>query len=343
MQSNLIMRIFVGMAVLFFLISQVWGRDCPSVCPDGSRPYFCICPVAEDSRPPPVVTPVTPKARPQGRNTDCNASRMPSGGGSDCPPSQPPTLPSTVEAGSSNQFAGIEFVWIPSGCFNMGSPDSEEDRGSDEGPVHRVCVDGFWMGKYEVTQGQWKKIMGNNPATIKKDDDYPVENVSWDDAQAYIRQLNMKGVGHFRLPTEAEWEYAARAGTTTPFYFGNTIDSDTQVNYDGNDPYGNGAKGQFRQFTTSVGNFPPNDFGLHDMHGNVWEWVEDWYCKNFYGLTEARNKNPLCNNHASGFRVVRGGSWVGGARYARSANRIRITPDNRGFSNGFRLARLAQD
>lgn len=215
--------------------------------------------------------------------------------------------------GEEREFAGIPFVWIPAGCFKMGSPSSEKDRRDNEGPVHKVCLDGFWMGKYEVTQGEWKKIMGNNPSKFQKGDDYPVELVSWNDTQEFIKKINNRGADHFRLPTEAEWEYACRAETTTPFHFGNTISADTEANYDGNYPYGNGPKGKSRASTTPVGSFPANAFGLYDMHGNVMEWVEDWYDEKFYASSDASKKNPLCKNHASGVRVLRGGSWYGGA------------------------------
>ena len=120
---------------------------------------------------------------------------------------------------------GMELLWIPAGCFQMGSPESEKERGSDEGPRHEVCLDGFWLGKYPLTQGQWQKVMGSNPSSFKKGDNYPVESVSWQDAREFIKKLTAMNGGQykFRLPTEAEWEYACRAGTTTPFYFGETI------------------------------------------------------------------------------------------------------------------------
>ena len=229
---------------------------------------------------------------------------------------------------------GMEFVKIPGGCFQMGSPESEKDRGSDEGPVHEVCVDGFWLGKYEVTQGQWQAVMGENPSRFKKGDNYPVEKVSWNATQEFFKKLNARGSGRFRLPTEAEWEYACRAGTTTPFHFGETISADTQANYDGNYPYGGGSKEKYRKSTTPVGSFPSNAWGLHDMHGNVWEWVQDKYDEKAYQKHERRN--PIYEESGSR-RVFRGGSWNDNARYLRCADRGRSVAGNGDNNLGLRV------
>ncbi|MEO5332783.1 MAG: formylglycine-generating enzyme family protein [Magnetococcus sp. YQC-5] len=237
------------------------------------------------------------------------------------------------------EFVGIPFVRIPAGCFQMGSPITESGRDPDEGPVHEVCLDSFWMGKHEVTQGQWMVLMGRNPSHFKLGEHYPVEQVNWEDIQIFIQKLNARNEGHFRLPTEAEWEYAARAGTTTPFCFGSQIQADTQANYNGKTPYGAGPKGVFRHSTTQVGSFLANSFGLHDLHGNLSEWVQDWYCDDFYGSVEGRQKNPVCRNDASGFHLLRGGSWYDSAVNLRSADRGWSTSDNRYASIGFRLAR----
>jgi formylglycine-generating enzyme required for sulfatase activity/serine/threonine protein kinase len=231
---------------------------------------------------------------------------------------------------------GMEFVWVPGGCFQMGSPASEASRNDDE-TQHEVCVDGFWMGKTEVTQGQWQKIMGNNPSNFKNGDNYPVEKVSWNDAQDYIRKLGSRSGKSIRLPTEAEWEYAARAGTSTPFAFGRTITPD-QVNYDGNYPYGNAPKGLYRQKTTPVGSFKANAFGLYDMHGIVNEWCQDWYDSSYYH--NSPRSNPQGPSSGSS-RVVRGGSWFNYARDCRSANRGSNAPGNRGSDLGFRLVLAA--
>jgi formylglycine-generating enzyme required for sulfatase activity len=163
--------------------------------------------------------------------------------------------------------------------------------------------------------------MGNNPSNFKLGAQHPVETVSWDDAKAFTKKLTAmnNGLYKFRLPTEAEWEYACRAGTTTPFYFGETISTD-QANYDGNYVYGPGREGEYRKKTTPVGSFPPNDFGLYDMHGNVWEWCEDWYGEEYYKHSPRDNpKGPETGE----LRVLRGGSWLNFPRALRCALRLR--------------------
>lgn len=203
-------------------------------------------------------------------------------------------------------ITGMEFVWVPGGRFMMGSPEDEKERSVDEGPVHAVYVDGFWMGKFPVTQKEWELIMGENPSDFKSGDRYPVEKVSWEDCQAYIQQLNTRSKHTFRLPSEAEWEYACRAGTTSPFYFGKTITTD-QANYYGNDSYAGGKKGIYRKKTTPVDQFKPNAFGLYDMHGNVYEWCDDVYDEKAY--QKHAERNPVIQDGGSS-RVLRGGSWT---------------------------------
>lgn len=226
-----------------------------------------------------------------------------------------------------HEFLGIQFIWIPGGNFNMGSPDNEKGRFSDEGPVHKVCVDGFWMAKYPVTQGQWKNFMDNNPAKFQKGDNYPIECVTWHDAQDFIKKLNAQLLGRcrFRLPTEAEWEYACRAGTITPFYCGSTLTS-SDANFDHN-----------IGVTTPVESYPPNPFGLYDMHGNVWEWCEDGYDPNFYSKKEAKLKNPLCNPSSNNKRVLRGGSWSIYPSLTRAVYRYWRYSDYQDSDVGFRL------
>jgi formylglycine-generating enzyme required for sulfatase activity len=186
----------------------------------------------------------------------------------------------------------------------------------------------------EVTQGQWKRVMGDNPSNFKDCLECPVEQVSWDDAQEFIQKLNqMEGASHYRLPTEAEWEYACRAATTTPFFTGGCI-STGQANYNGNYPGENCPKGTYRKKTVKAGSFPPNAWGLHDMHGNVWEWCQDWYGTYPSGPV-VDPKGPDKGKQ----RVLRGGSWSGGARLLRSAFRNRVTPGYRGDLIGFRVAR----
>lgn len=230
---------------------------------------------------------------------------------------------------------GMEFVLIPAGEFMMGSPDDEIDRKSDE-LRHRVCLTrDFYLGKYEVTQGVWRKVMGENPSHFKASgSQYPVERVSWYQVQAFIARLNAISKSEkFRLPTEAEWEYACRAGTVTPFSTGKNL-ATAQANYDGNYPYHGAPKGLYREQTMPVGSFPPNAWGLYDMHGNVWEWCEDDY----WAYPSSPAVNPLVRSEAEK-KVIRGGSWYFNAANARSARRYTHAPHDIGFSLGFRLVR----
>jgi formylglycine-generating enzyme required for sulfatase activity len=220
------------------------------------------------------------------------------------------------------------MVAIKGRCFMMGSPETEAERGDDE-KQHKVCVDDFQLAQTEVTQQLWQAVMGNNPSHFKGDD-LPVENVSWNNAQEFLNKLNQLTGKNYRLPTEAEWEYAARAGTPTPFYTGNCIDS-KQANFDGTVPYANCAKGEFKNKTVNVGSYPANP-GLYDMAGNVWEWTCSDYHQNYEG-SETR-----CSTNPSSFRVLRGGSWFGNAGGTRSANRDFRTPDFSYYYFGFRFA-----
>ncbi len=173
-------------------------------------------------------------------------------------------------------FIGMNFVWIPPGTFQMGSPKDEHGRSQDE-ILHKVTLTrGFYLGVTTVTQEQWLAVMGANPSFHKGEKNLPVECVSWDDCQVFLEKLSKKEGQVYRLPTEAEWEYACRAGTTTPFYFGDNITSDSMVNFNGNYPYRKGI-GSARNRTTQVGIFPANAWGLFDMHGNVMQWCADSY------------------------------------------------------------------
>ncbi len=225
---------------------------------------------------------------------------------------------------------GIVFVKLPGGKFQMGSPASEAERHDDEGPVHEVTLSPFLIAKYEVTQAQWKRVMGTSPSHFKGKD-LPVEQVSWGECQEFCKKTGLS------LPTEAQWEYACRAGTNTPFSFGATITSE-QVNYNGKYPYGGAPKGLDRRKTVAVGSLPANGFGLHDMHGNVWEWCEDVYDANFYGTPAAAGPDPVSTS-GSGDRVDRGGSWSNSTGYCRSANRFGAHPGIRSDIHGFRSAR----
>jgi uncharacterized protein (TIGR02996 family) len=223
----------------------------------------------------------------------------------------------------------MTFALIPPGTFLMGSPPSEAERSDDE-QQHRVTLShGFYLGVHPVTQAQWQAVMGSNRSRFRGDN-RPVEKISWDDCQTFCAKLGQLTGKRFRLPTEAEWEYACRAGTTTPFYFGDTISTD-QANYDGNCTYGRGKKGVYRQQTTAVGSFPANAWGLFDMHGNVWEWCEDWYGP----YPENVTKDPQSINYGD-YRVFRGGSWCCYPSWCRAAFRDRSVPGVRSDDVGCR-------
>ncbi|MFH1137957.1 MAG: SUMF1/EgtB/PvdO family nonheme iron enzyme, partial [Pseudomonadota bacterium] len=221
---------------------------------------------------------------------------------------------------------GQKFVLIPAGTFTMGSPESESFRRDNE-RQHRVTISqAFYMQTTEVTQGQWRSVLGNNPAAFSScGDDCPVESVSWEDAQAFIRSLNAKeGVGKYRLPTEAEWEYAARAGAGSAYCCG---DSESNLGDFAWYNYNSGGE------THPVGRKPPNAWGLYDVHGNVWEWCEDRYGDYASGDVV----NPRGSSSLS-FRVGRGGGWSSSPRLCRAALRNRGAPEFRNGDLGFRLA-----
>lgn len=218
---------------------------------------------------------------------------------------------------------GMVFVWVPGGSFQMGCGPWAGECSDDEKPVHMVTLKGFWVGRYEVTQLQWGKVMGNNPSGSKKGPDYPVENVSWDDAQQFIRKLSEanKGAYQFALPTEAQWEYACRSGGRDEMYCGgNYIDG--LAWYDKNS----------NLTTHLVGTKQPNGIGIYDMSGNVWEWCQDW--KGEY--PSGSQTDPVGPSSGSG-RVFRGGNWGGPPGAARSAYRGSISPAYRYDNLGFRL------
>jgi len=230
---------------------------------------------------------------------------------------------------------GMEFVYIAPGRFKMGSPSTEPQR-SDNETLHEVeLTRGYYIQTAEVTQGQWQAVMGSNPSNFKDcGSDCPVENVSYEDIEKYIIQLNQKEKKEYSLPTEAQWEYAARAGKQTPFSFGACLGTD-QANYDGNNPLTGCSKGEYREKTVKVKSFAPNAWGIYDMHGNVWEWCRDWYGEYPTGFVKDP-EGPLKPTKDSD-RVLRGGGWYDGARNCRSANRGRSTPGSRYTHVGFRL------
>ncbi len=229
----------------------------------------------------------------------------------------------------SSQVVDLEMVLIPAGEFIMGSPADEKDRFDNEGPQHKVVISKpFYLGKYEITQEQWETVMGYNPSEFKGKR-RPVENVSWNDCQRFIKQLNKLGQGTFRLPTEAEWEYACRAGKQTRFYWGddpNEKEIDDYAWFHGNS----------EKKTHDVGLKKPNAWGLYDMSGNVHEWCQDSYDENYYSISTSID--PV-NDQSNEWRVLRGGNWYYGARYCRSAFRSRSNPYDAYDNVGFRVTR----
>jgi formylglycine-generating enzyme required for sulfatase activity len=230
----------------------------------------------------------------------------------------------------------IELVQIPAGKFMMGESSA----------AHAVYLQEFWMGKYVVTQKQWQAVMGNNPANFKGEN-LPVELVSWHDVMDFCEKVSKSTEKKFRLPTEAEWEYACRAGTNTPFHCGETITTNL-VNYDGSRPYGKAPKGQYRQKTVDVDSFYPNQWGLYQMHGNVWEWcLDDWHDN--YSAKPVRLKqngnepwgdvNTSKNGNCS--HVVRGGAWIYNAGSCRSDYRNHLDAVIRHSDLCFRVVLLS--
>jgi formylglycine-generating enzyme required for sulfatase activity len=240
------------------------------------------------------------------------------------PPAVPVRQPPTGKTWRNS--LGMDFVRIPAGKFMMGS----DTGGPLEKPVHEVHISKpFYLGKYEVTQKEWQAVMGTNPSSFKEDANLPVESVSWKDVQTFIQKLNVKeGDTRYRLPTEAEWEYAARAGTTTVYSFGSDERQlDEYAWY-----YANASNK-----THPVGGKKPNAWGLYDMHGNVWEWVQDWY-----GLYAANSVTDPQGPPSGSSRMCRGGSWDYDAKCCRSADR-RSGSLGIGYGHvGFRLLRTAE-
>jgi formylglycine-generating enzyme required for sulfatase activity len=219
-------------------------------------------------------------------------------------------------------MTGVEFVFVKGGCFEMGDTFGDGDK--DEKPVHEVCVDDFYLGKYEVTQGQWEKVMGNNPSGFKGRDN-PVEQVSWNDVQEYIGRLNRQSGRKYRLPTEAEWEYAARSGGKKERFSGTSQEGVGEYAW-----YDSNSGGQ----THPVGQKKPNGLGLYDMSGNVWEWCADWYDENYY---KSSPKNNPRGPSSGSMRVLRGGSRGVSLGGVRTTARDGGAPAARNGMVGFRL------
>ena len=268
----------------------------------------------------------------------------------------------------------LTLLWIPPGRFWMGSPESEPERRDSEGPQHVVQLQGFFMSQTPITQAQWREVAGwkEGPGEqwgreLKLDpsrfqskegqendevhllqgesntDQRPVEQVSWEDAMEFCHRLSKRTSRIYTLPSEAQWEYACRAGTTTPFHFGNMI-SPELANYDGNYAYVDGPKGVYRERTMPVETLPANAWGLQDMHGNVWEWCLDEWHESYEGApTDGRAWVDASEGERVKTRLLRGGTWSSSPRNCRSAYRTYDRPGNAGISIGFRVVCLPQD
>jgi formylglycine-generating enzyme required for sulfatase activity len=266
-----------------------------------------------------------------------------------------PLLPETAGP-AKGDVPTLTMLWIPPGRFWMGSPPSEPERRESEGPQHLVQLQGFFLAQTPITQLQWRTVAqwkpgkGDpawqrelNPSPSRfNGDQRPVERVSWNDATEFCRRLSQRTGRVYTLPSEAQWEYACRAGTTTPFHFGTTISTEL-ANYDGRQAYADGPVGEYRQQTTDVASFPANAWGLHDMHGNVREWCADHWHANYVGAPE--DGRPWLEENApeGKARLLRGGSWVHNPRSCRSAYRNWDHPDSRNDFWGFRVCCLPQD
>jgi len=238
------------------------------------------------------------------------------------------------------EYIEPQMVELPAGEFVMGSSDSDIGRLADEGPQHSVNISAFKISIYEVTFDEWDACVADGGCDYSPADNgwgrgtRPVINVSWLDVKQYIRWLNRKSGRRYRLPSEAQWEYAARAGTVTPFSSGDCISTD-QANYNGEIPYPGCPKGIYRRQTLPVGSLAHNPWGLHDIHGNVWEWTTDCWAENYEGAP--KDGSPTRSESCSE-RVVRGGSWPYQGTVQRSAFRDKYSVGNRNDSLGFRLS-----
>jgi formylglycine-generating enzyme required for sulfatase activity len=255
------------------------------------------------------------------------------------------------QAGDERTIAGIKFCWCPPGKFTMGSPLAEPERRLDESQAEVTLSKGFWLGKYEVTQGQWKRVVGKLPGELTAEggdgDDFPLGNVNYPEAEAFcvkLTELGRQKCGDLpadwvcRLPTEAQWEYACRAGTKTATTFGDKLGR-KDANFGGK-PYNGGEDGPSLNRATKVGSYPANAWGLHDMHGNVYEWCRDWYHQKLPGGDDPdlSTVTGQRNGDGGGSRVRRGGAWCDEGQPCRSARRLRFEPERRSDHIGFRVA-----
>jgi formylglycine-generating enzyme required for sulfatase activity len=264
---------------------------------------------------------------------------------------QPSTPFDGRRAGDERDVEGIRFCWCPAGRFTMGSPRNEPERRPGEDQVQVTLSRGFWTAKYETTQGQWKQVIGALPGDLTRElpagDDLPVGNVNFAETEAFCRALTAHGRGsgalpegwEVRLPTEAQWEYACRAGTTTATAFGDSLSS-TQANFKGA-PYNGGKPGPSLNGAAEVGSYPANAWGLHDMHGNIFEWCRDWYHLKLPGGIDPdlylAERTATRSEHGDISRVRRGGCWADDGWPCRSAFRLRFEPERRYDHIGFRV------
>src|SRR6266852_2134322 len=255
-----------------------------------------------------------------------------------------------TKSGAARKAAGIDLIWCPPGHFRMGSPRDEPQRRPDEDQVEVTLTKGFWMGKYEVTQGQWKRVVGKVPGEFTAAGgagyDVPVYNINDAEAEGFCRKLtemtrasgDLPGEWEFRLPTEAQWEYACRAGTTTATSFGDKLSS-KQANFQGK-PYNGAEPGPSLHRAAKVGSYPANAWGLHDMHGNIFEWCRDWYYEKLPGGVDPdlSSVKGAKNGDGTFSRSRRGSAWTDDGWASRSAFRQRFEPERRYDHIGFRVA-----
>lgn len=252
-----------------------------------------------------------------------------------------------AKAGDERVVGGVKLIWCPPGRFRMGSPPNEVERRYDEAQVDVTLTKGFWMGKYEVTQGQWQRLMGAfmQPQNMGAGEDFPVYWVSYIEAGEFCRKLTeharasgaLPAGWEFRLPTEAQWEYACRAGTTTATAFGDKLSS-RQANFQ-QKPYNGAEEGPALKQAAKVGSYPANAWGLHDMHGNVWEYCRDWYHGQLPGGVDPdlSTVKGTINRDGTYSRIRRGGAFVEDGWTCRSACRLRYEPERRSDHIGFRV------
>lgn len=254
-----------------------------------------------------------------------------------------------LKGGDEREVAGVKLCWCPPGRFLMGSPPNEPERRPGETQVEVTLSRGFWIGKYEVTQGQWKRVVGEFPGefTAGQGDELPVYTINFAEAEGFCERLTEQARASgdlpqgwaFRLPTEAQWEYACRAGTTTATSFGNSLSS-KQANFQGR-PYNGTENGPSLKRVARVGSYPANPWGLHDVHGNVFEWFRDWYHRKLPGGVDpdlySAKSSASKSEHGDVSRVRRGGCWADEGWPCRSAFRLRFEPERRHDHIGFRV------